>query len=335
MKTIGLMPVSDHSTLSDSFGRRFNYLRLSITEACNFRCNYCLPEGYCPDSKEQPLSVNEIRRLVATMSQLGTRKIRITGGEPTLRKDLLKIIEVCAATPGIEQVALTSNGYRIAQQLPDLANAGLSAINLSADSLDPRSFHTITGHDKLNAVLESLDIAVKLGLKTKLNSVLMQSFNAGEINHFVRFVKDRPISLRLIELMRTNDNADFYQAQHVSAMGIRDTLISKQWSPKKRSALAGPAEELSHPDYAGTIGLIMPYSENFCADCNRLRIAANGNLHVCLFNEANSNIRHYLNDDTTTGLSEHLQQVVLGKWQGHQLEQGFSGSTSQLAMLGG
>ncbi len=335
MRTIGLTPVNDHPTLTDGFGRRFNYLRLSITEACNFRCNYCLPEGYCPDTKEQPLTVDEIRRLVSTMSQLGTRKIRITGGEPTLRKDLVEIVEVCASTPGIEQVALTSNGYRLAQQLPDLAKAGLTALNLSADSLDPRSFQTITGHDKLTAVLNALDLSTKLGLKTKLNSVLMQSFNANEISNFVRFVKDRPISLRLIELMRTNDNAEFYQQQHVSATGIRDTLINQGWLAQNRSQLAGPAEEFTHADYTGSIGLIMPYSKNFCADCNRLRIAANGNLHLCLFNEANSNIRRYLGHDENSAFVDHLQQVVLGKWQGHQLENNYSGTTSQLAMLGG
>ena len=335
MRTIGLTPVNDQSTLTDGFGRRFNYLRLSITEACNFRCNYCLPEGYCPDTKEQPLTVDEIRRLVSTMSQLGTLKIRITGGEPTLRKDLVEIVEVCASTPGIEQVALTSNGYRLAQQLPDLAKAGLTALNLSADSLDPRSFQTITGHDKLTAVLNALDLSTKLGLKTKLNSVLMQSFNANEISNFVRFVKDRPISLRLIELMRTNDNAEFYQQQHVSATGIRDTLINQGWLAQNRSQLAGPAEEFTHADYTGSIGLIMPYSKNFCADCNRLRIAANGNLHLCLFNEANSNIRRYLGHDENSAFVDHLQQVVLGKWQGHQLENNYSGTTSQLAMLGG
>lgn len=335
MRTIGLTPVNDHPTLTDGFGRRFNYLRLSITEACNFRCNYCLPEGYCPDTKEQPLTVDEIRRLVSTMSQLGTRKIRITGGEPTLRKDLVEIVEVCASTPGIEHVALTSNGYRLAQQLPDLAKAGLTALNLSADSLDPRSFQTITGHDKLTAVLNALDLSTKLGLKTKLNSVLMQSFNANEINNFVRFVKDRPISLRLIELMRTNDNAEFYQQQHVSAMGIRDALINQGWRAQNRRQLAGPAEEFTHADYTGSIGLIMPYSKNFCADCNRLRIAANGNLHLCLFNEANSNIRRYLGHDENSAFVDHLQQVVLGKWQGHQLENNYSGTTSQLAMLGG
>jgi len=184
-------------------------------------------------------------------------------------------------------------------------------------------------------VLNALELSTNLGLKTKLNSVLMQSFNANEISNFVRFVKDRPISLRLIELMRTNDNAEFYQQQHVSATGIRDTLINQGWLAQNRSQLAGPAEEFTHADYTGSIGLIMPYSKNFCADCNRLRIAANGNLHLCLFNEANSNIRRYLGHDENSAFVDHLQQVVLGKWQGHQLENNYSGTTSQLAMLGG
>lgn len=321
--------------LSDKFGRRFSYLRLSVTEACNFRCNYCLPDGYCPSTKEAALSLQEIERVIAGMAQLGTRKVRITGGEPTLRKDLPEIIAACANTPQIEKVALTSNGYRLVHQLHSLKEAGLQRLNLSADSLDPTTFNTITGHDKLEQVLQALELSLELGLETKLNVVLMREYNARELNNFVAFVKHRPVSLRLIELMRTNDNTAFYHNQHLSAQALHERLLSEGWQQQARGPHAGPAIELTHPDYAGSIGLIMPYSNNFCADCNRLRIAANGNLHLCLFNRADSNIRRFLQTQDQTGLIQHLQAIAQGKWQGHQLEQGYSGSTQQLAMLGG
>lgn len=323
------------STLTDQFGRRFDYLRLSITEACNFRCNYCLPDGYCPSSPEAPLSLAEIETLVRVMSKVGTRKIRITGGEPTLRKDLPDIVRICADTPGIEQVAMTSNGYRLHKQLNTLHAAGLKNLNLSADSLDARTFQAITGHDKLANVMKALEDALALGMRVKLNLVLMREYNAGELKHLLAFIKDRPVSVRLIELMRTNDNVEFYTRQHVSGQSILGQLEQMDWQQQAKSALAGPALELIHPDYTGSIGLIMPYSRNFCADCNRLRIAANGNLHMCLFHEADTNLRPYLQQNDEQGLIEHLQAISYQKWAGHQLQDNDSRDTRHLAMLGG
>lgn len=323
------------AVLKDRLGRRFDYLRLSITEACNFRCNYCLPDGYCPSEKEAPLSPREIETLLTAMAQVGTRKVRITGGEPTLRKDLEDVVRICASTPGIENVAMTSNGYRLYKQIDGLAAAGLKHLNLSADSLDPRTFQAITGHDKLAAVLKSLDRALALGLQVKLNLVLMREYNAGDLNALLDFVRYQPVSLRLIELMRTNDNIDFYKRQHVSGQKVLDQLLDWGWVQQPKSPLAGPALELKHSNYTGSIGLIMPYSRNFCADCNRLRVAANGNLHLCLFHEADANLRPYLQRGDKQGLSELLQAISYQKWAGHRLQDNDSRDTHHLAMLGG
>lgn len=322
--------------LIDGYQRSFNYLRLSVTEACNFRCNYCLPEGYCPEKKEHPLNLVEISNLVETFARLGTRKIRITGGEPTLRKDIAEIIACCKSTPGIETVAMTSNGYRLTKILPQLVDAGLDKLNLSADSLQPETFKLITGHDKLAEVLRSVDMALELGVSAvKLNAVLLKKHNQFELDQYLEFVRDRPVSLRLIELMRTGDNTKFYQEQHLSGQGIQQQLLQSGWTLAQKPIDAGPALEYQHPDYAGKLGLIMPYSNNFCADCNRLRVSSEGNFHLCLFNEANADLRPNLQPGMAGELEQQLLSVVATKWSGHQLHQGNSGTTQHLAMLGG
>lgn len=332
MNMIPLVPAS----LLDQYQRRFTYLRLSITEACNFRCNYCLPNGYCPSENYQPLSVPEIQTLIAAFAESGTRKIRITGGEPSLRKDLVEIIGHCKEQQGINTVALTSNGYRIHQQLPALYDAGLDALNLSADSLDPSVFKLITGHDKLGSVLKAVDTALALGIKkVKLNAVLLKQHNSQELKHYLEFVRQRPVSLRMIELMETGDNPEFFKAQHLSGQSIEAQLLQGGWQLCDKPIDSGPAQEYWHPDYAGKIGLIMPYSKNFCADCNRLRVSSTGKLHLCLFHEADADLRPHLKNGDTLGLQEHLREIVTTKWQGHQLLEGNTADTRHLAMLGG
>lgn len=326
--------------LIDQHNRRFSYLRLSVTDVCNFRCNYCLPDGYeaqgCKSQQTAPLSPKEIKALVKAFALNGTRKIRLTGGEPTLRKDLAEIIHICKTTPGIETVALTTNGYRLTKQLDDYIEAGLDALNLSADSLTPETFQLITGHDSLQEVFDSIDMALARGLtKVKLNAVLLKQYNVGELNRYLDFVKDLPITLRFIELMQTGDNHQFFNQQHVSGEQIQQQLLNTDWLPILRDANAGPALEYTHPDYAGNIGLIMPYSKNFCASCNRLRVSAQGNLHLCLFADDNSSLRPYLLTESSEQLAERLRNLVLGKQPQHLLQQGHSGSTRHLAMLGG
>jgi len=322
--------------LTDAFQRRFSYLRLSVTDACNFRCNYCLPDGYCQETKAPFLSLKEIQHLASAFALNGTKKIRITGGEPTLRKDLVEIITACKNTPGIETVALTSNGYRISQLLPELYDAGLDQLNLSADSLRPENFQLITGHDKLQEVINGLELALNLGMNhVKLNVVLMREFNRNEIDAFFEFVRNRPISLRFIELMQTGDNTAFFERQHVSGREVQEQLENNGWRQIIREPHAGPAVEYNHPDYAGNIGLIMPYSKHFCSSCNRLRVSSHGNLHLCLFAEEHQKLRPYLLHETTEQLALRLRQLIGLKKETHELHLGNSGSTRHLAMLGG
>lgn len=322
--------------LIDSYRRRFTYLRLSITDVCNFRCNYCLPDGYCQDDKDSPLTLDEIRVVAAAFAKAGTRKIRITGGEPTLRKDLPEIIRICKQTPGIEKVALTTNGYKLTRQIDELLDAGLDALNISMDSLRPETFRLITGHDKLQEIQDAMAMAFARGFTNiKINAVLMKEYNLGELQAFMDFVKDTPISLRFIEVMQTGDNQQFFSAQHVSGEVIQERLMSEGWVPMLRDADAGPAKEFTHPEHQGRIGLIMPYSKNFCDSCNRLRVSSMGKLHLCLFGDSNIDLRPLLAEGDSDALAAHLHEAVAGKKESHLLHDQETGLTRNLAMLGG
>lgn len=322
--------------LTDTFGRRFYYLRLSITDVCNFRCNYCLPDGYQCDHDRNFLSLDEIKRIAAGFAGLGTEKIRITGGEPSLRKDLPEIIHACKNTQGIKQVAITTNGYKLNSQISDWLDAGLDALNVSIDSLDARQFHTITGHNKLDEILAGIDKARSLGFENiKINSVLLKGFNGNALQSFLDFIKTTPITLRFIELMQTGDNATFFEEQHVRGSDIKSQLLSSGWLPLLRDKTSGPAQEFYHPSYAGKIGLIMPYSKDFCASCNRLRVSALGKLHLCLFTEQGLSIRHHLHCDDPRELQQAIVALLSDKKASHFLQDKLTGATRNLAMLGG
>jgi cyclic pyranopterin phosphate synthase len=321
--------------LEDKFGRRFHYLRLSITDVCNFSCDYCLPDGYQCDSDRDFLSVDEIRRITRTFARLGTSKIRITGGEPSLRRDLPEIIHLCATTPGIEHVAITTNGYRLSEQVESWIDAGLNSLNVSIDSLDPRMFTAITGHNKLQTILDGIALAIEGGIKVKVNAVLMRQFNQAELGGFLDWVKVTPLTLRLIELMQTGDNKLFFEENHVSGGPIKEQLLSNGWGQIIRDKAAGPAQEFQHPDFAGNIGLIMPYSKDFCSTCNRLRISATGKLHLCLFAEQGLDIRQLITGDDDEALQQALITMLGDKDATHWLQEGYTGATKHLAMLGG
>ncbi|MGB1198939.1 MAG: GTP 3',8-cyclase MoaA [Thalassotalea sp.] len=322
--------------LTDTFGRKFSYLRLSITDVCNFSCNYCLPDGYQCSSDRNFLTTTEISRLISTFAELGTKKIRITGGEPSLRKDLPEIIAIAKQTQGIETVALTTNGYKLYDQIESWLDAGLNALNISIDSLDPRLFNTITGHNKLPYILKGIDKALALGLTNiKINSVLMKSFNHQHMEYFYDWLKDTPVTVRFIELMQTGDNSTFFNEQHVAGDQIMADLLAQGWQQKIRAQTAGPAQEFYHPNYAGNIGLIMPYSKDFCKSCNRLRVSSSGKIHLCLFADEGVSLREQLQVADNSALKAQLHQLLADKKSTHFLHDKLVGATENLAMLGG
>ena len=323
-------------TLQDNFGRRFSYLRLSVTDVCNFRCNYCLPDGYQCSEKEQPLTLEEIHQVATLFARNGTRKIRITGGEPSVRRDLPNIIRTVANIPGIEEVALTTNGWKLPQFLPEWIDAGLTQLNVSIDSLDPRQFAAITGHDRLQDLLQGLALAKSLSFdRIKVNAVLMKEHNGDQLPRFLEWLRTTPVTLRFIELMQTGDNGSFFDRNHISGESIRTDLLNDGWEPVLRKAHDGPAQEFWHPDYAGRIGLIMPYSKDFCSSCNRLRISSLGKLHLCLFGEQGYDLRPYLQAGSLTQAENFLIECLTDKKATHFLHEGKSGATAHFAQIGG
>jgi len=323
--------------LIDRYHRKFEYLRLSITDECNFKCNYCLPDGYERTHQKQFLSQNEIANLINAFAELGTTKVRITGGEPSLRRDFSKIISQVADTSGIEKVVTTTNGFNLSKHAIEWFEAGLKSINVSVDSLDANTFNLITGKNIFHKVMEGVDACVAAGFEqVKVNSVLMKGLNDHDLTTFLSWIKRNPIQLRFIELMRTEDNADFFNQFHLSGETIKETLLKQNWAPKIRHINDGPAEVFSHPDYLGEIGLIMPYSKDFCDNCNRLRVSAVGRLHLCLFGEEGVDLRHLLQNSTD---KEQLKETILASLQekksSHFLDLGLSGGTPHLASIGG
>ncbi|RUL78167.1 GTP 3',8-cyclase MoaA [Dyella choica] len=326
------------SPLADRYGRRFPYLRLSVTPACNFRCTYCLPHGYHADANAAAaLSLPEITRLLQGFTQLGMHKLRLTGGEPSVRKDLADILRTAAAVPGITKLAMTTNGTLLSQRLHEWMAAGLNAINVSVDSLDRAVFARVTGHDRLDDILHGVDMALAAGLPTvKLNAVLMRDVNDKQLPSWLEYLRDRPVGVRFIELMQTGDNLPFFREHHVRAQALETELITLGWQALPRAADAGPAREYRHPDYAGRIGIIAPYSKDFCAGCNRLRVTASGDLRLCLFGEFGIPLRPLLqSDDQLEDLVRAVGGQIGRKEQGHFLHEGRTGITPHLASTGG
>ncbi|WP_426663583.1 GTP 3',8-cyclase MoaA [Rhodanobacter aciditrophus] len=323
--------------LADRYGRRFPYLRLSITPACNFRCTYCLPHGYHAEpGKAGPLSLDEIARLLRGFAELGMQKLRITGGEPSVRRDLTDVLRTAAAAPGVTRLAMTTNGTLLSRRLGDWMDAGLNAINVSVDSLDRATFARVTGHDRLDDILHGVDMALAAGLPTKLNAVLLRGVNDRELPRWLDYLREHAVGLRFIELMQTGDNAAFFRDHHVRAGLLETGLQEAGWQPLPRAADAGPAREYRHPDYAGRIGIIAPYSKDFCAGCNRLRVTATGDLRLCLFGEFGIPLRSWLQrDDQLDELVRAIGGQIGRKEQGHFLHEGRTGITPHLASTGG
>ncbi|MCV9878196.1 GTP 3',8-cyclase MoaA [Brenneria izbisi] len=327
------------SQLTDAFARKFYYLRLSITDVCNFRCRYCLPDGYQPKGNHPHhfLSLDEIRRVSRAFAELGTEKVRLTGGEPSLRRDFVEIIAAIRENPAIRTLAVTTNGYRLARDIARWREAGLTALNVSVDSLDARQFHAITGQDKFRQVMDGIDAAFACGFtRVKVNTVLMRDVNDTSLQTFFAWIKHRPIQLRFIELMETGEGGALFKKHHISGDVIRQRLLRQGWEQQARGRSDGPAQVFRHADYQGEIGLIMPYEKDFCLSCNRLRVSAIGNLHLCLFGDQGIPLRDLMADDEQReALKMRISGGLTAKKQTHFLHQGNSGITQNLSFIGG
>ncbi len=325
------------NTLIDPHGRSFSYLRLSITDVCNYRCQYCLPDGYKKNGQSQFLSADEIENLVTGLAGLGLWKVRLTGGEPTIRKDFTEIAARISAIPGIRRLATTTNGYRLAENADLWRKAGISAINVSVDSLDQQRFAKITGQDHLPQVLAGIRAAQRAGFEhIKVNTVLLRDINDQELPAFLEWIRTEDLSIRFIELMETGTNREYFERHHIRGDEIRDRLQALGWSRLPREEGAGPAQEFHHPDYRGRIGIIAPYSKDFCNTCNRLRVTATGNLRLCLFGNGGHALRHLLQHRSQRDeLQQTIASLLVQKAPTHLLHFHQTGTTPHLAAMGG
>ena len=329
------------NVLEDSFGRKFPYIRLSISDVCNFKCGYCLPDGYKIDKSDNRTFINieEIGRLARALSELGVSKIRLTGGEPTVRKDFFEIIKIIKENSGIKKTVITTNGYRLDKIANDIKNSGLDGINISIDSLNANTFRKITGHDRLEEILRGIKKLKKLDFKNiKINAVLLKGVNDSEkdFNDWAEFIKKNEIDFRYIELMQTGDNLDYFNNYHVPAKKFTDYLNNNNWVIQTFGKDSGPSKNYLNPKFKGKFGVIAPYSKDFCKSCNRLRITAKGDLRLCLFGDTGINIRHLMQKDSQI---DELKDLILKqlnfKKESHYLEIGETGLTKNLSTTGG
>ena len=327
--------------LKDSFGRSFPYIRLSITDVCNFKCGYCLPNGYQIDKSDNRkfLHLDEVRRLAKALSELGVNKIRLTGGEPTVRKDFFDIVKTIKENSGIKKTVITTNGYHLDKIAYKIKESGLDGINISIDSLNKEVFKKVTSHDRLEEILRGIKVLQSLNFKNiKINAVLLKGINDSEddFNQWSNFIQENKIDFRYIELMQTGDNLDYFKKYHVAATKFTDYLNKNNWIIQTFGRDAGPAKNYLNPKFKGKFGIIAPYSKDFCKTCNRLRITAKGDLRLCLFGNTGINIRHLMQADNQI---EELKDLILKqlnfKKESHYSELGETGLMKNLSTTGG
>ncbi|XP_033312755.1 molybdenum cofactor biosynthesis protein 1 isoform X3 [Bombus bifarius] len=307
-----LNKTDNNDILTDSFGRRHTYLRISITERCNLRCLYCMPaEGVKLTKNDGILKTDEIIKIAELFVNEGVNKIRLTGGEPTVRKDIVDIIAGLKQLPNLKQVAITTNGLTLTRQLPSLQYAGLDAINISLDTLRENRFEQFTRRKGWSRVMTAIDLAIQLGYNpVKINCVVMKGSNDDEIIDFVNLTKDRPIDVRFIEYMPFQGN-EWKENKMVSFKAmkdlIRDTYPDLQRLPNEYN---DTSKAYFVPGFTGQVGFITSMSDHFCNSCNRLRITADGNLKVCLF-EGKGEVS--LRDALRSGASNDVLKEMIGE----------------------
>jgi GTP 3',8-cyclase len=306
--------------LIDTFGRRINYLRLSVTDRCNMRCRYCMPEdGVEKLPHQEVLSYEELYGIARAAVSLGIEKIRVTGGEPLVRKGIVPFLSELSAIPGLRQLVLTSNGLLLEEMASDLRAAGVQRLNISLDSLDPVKFCAITRVGDLKRVLAGIAAAERAGFPVKINMVVMRGVNDDEIDAIASLAIDRPYTVRFIEYMPSS-REDRWQSLVVSGREIMERLSARfPLQPVERAELAGPAKEYRIAGAAGTLGIITPVTGHFCADCNRIRVTSTGKAKSCLFSGDELDLKPFLAEADAGLLEDALRSIVLGKPGRHEL----------------
>ena len=324
-------------TLSDQFGRSIEYLRISVTDRCNFRCTYCMPlEGLPWLPKADILSYEEIVGVVEQLAPLGLRRIRLTGGEPTIRPQITTLVSQLRAVPGVEDIALSTNGVKLPELAQPLRAAGLDRINMSADSLRPDRVTAIARRDLGFDPVASLRAAEAAGLSPiKVNVVVMRGLNDDEVADFARLTRDHPWHIRFIELMPVGDMRELTwdhvvpTAEILDRMAAVDALVPDA-GPSRGN---GPAAYYRFPGAPGTVGVITPMTHTYCGTCNRVRLTADGRLRTCLFGDHEVNLRDALRAGLP--LEPLFREALAGKPKEHALLQMQVGGLRALSQVGG
>jgi GTP 3',8-cyclase len=314
--TIGIIP------LTDSFGRVHNNLRISVTDRCNLRCTYCMPEEVVFLDKGELLSFEEITHFVRVAATLGIDKIRLTGGEPLMRRDLPRLVRMICAVPGIKDVGLTTNGLLLAQHAVELYDAGLRRINVSLDALDPARFRAITRRDGLEKVVEGILAAKRAGFDpVKINAVSIRGFTEPEVVPLARFARQHGLEMRFIEYMPIG--ADHWERDKVYfAHEILDQIEQDVGPlvPAEDYDPRAPAMEFRYLDGLGRVGIIASVSRPFCLSCNRVRLTADGKLRNCLFALDEVDLKPLLRGDAPDeAIAELVRRNIAAKWEGHEI----------------
>jgi cyclic pyranopterin phosphate synthase len=313
---------------------------VSVTDRCNLRCVYCLPEdAELPFGDRDFLSPAELETLVGTLVRLGIRRVRLTGGEPLVRRDILEIVGRLRAVSGLENLALSTNGTELARLAPALKAAGVDRVNVSVDTLDGERFHEITQRGDLEQVWRGVEAALVAGFDpVKLNSVLLADHRPEDIDNLVDLTLERPLHVRFIELMPTAANAHLYPEQFRSADWVRERIEARYGAlqPAAPENRTGPARAFRIPGARGVVGFITPLSHTFCHDCNRLRLTARGELRLCLFADRVFPLRHLLAEpDAEAALETEILRLLAEKPEEHHLARGDYGNLASFMQIGG
>ena len=317
--------------MKDTYGREISYLRLSVTELCNLRCRYCMPaEGVCKKEHDEMLTEEEIVLAVETAAELGVTKLRITGGEPLVKKNIVSICGRTAAVPGIREVCITTNGTRLPELARPLREAGVRRLNISLDTLNEEKYRYITRIGSLNQAIDGIEAALDAGYdKIKLNAVLIGGFNDDEIAPLAGLTRRWPVDVRFIELMPMYDSGDFGPEAFIPCERVLQALPELE----KESPDGGVARLYRLPGAQGRIGLISPLSSHFCAACNRIRLTADGKLKPCLHGKAEFSIKGLDGE----GMREQFITAMLAKpeWHGELSFQNRSQAGRMMNTIGG
>ena len=309
--------------LIDPFGRDINYLRVSVTDRCDFRCTYCMAEDMQFLPKKDILSLEEIEEICKAFMRLGTRKIRLTGGEPLVRKGIMQVINNLGneVGKGLDELTITTNGSQLETKAEDLFNAGIRRINVSLDHLDPIKFKEITRWGDLEKVKAGLKIARKVGLKIKINTVAISEFNQDHLADILRWCGDENFDMTVIEVMPMGDiGADKRYGQYLPLSQVRSELEKQFTLTDLPERTSGPARYVSVKETNNKLGFITPLTHNFCESCNRVRLTCTGILYMCLGQDDNADLKTVLREEGTDALENAIRSAIGRKPKGHDFE---------------